>query len=389
MTRWQTKKLGDIATIRRGGSPRPIQDYMIANDEEGFNWLKIGDVPKGNRYIFKTSGKIKPDGLKKTTLVKKGDFILSNSMSFGRPYIMMTDACIHDGWLTLQSIDQAIDKQFLYYLLSSEHMQNKFKNYSAGSGVQNLKKETVQDIDFKAPEKPEQERIVKVLEAWDECIDKLDLKIVLNERLMKGLLQQLLTGNRRLPGFNDEWRSIRLGDVSDIKTGKKDNQDKVYDGSYPFFVRSPFIEKINTYSYDGEAILVPGEGNVGKIFHYIHGKFDYHQRVYKISDFTANVSGRFVYYYFVKHFAKQAKQDSVKATVDSLRLPTFMGFEVVLPSRKEQDAIVTVLDTTNNEVKKLKEKRAAIVSQKKYLLKQLITGSLRITEKPTPKGIQL
>ena len=109
--------------------------------------------------------------------------------------------------------------------------------------------------------------------------------------------------------------SSELGDVANIKTGSSNNEDKVEDGQYPFFVRSEVVERINTYSHDCEAILVPGEGRIGSIFHYICGRFDVHQRVYAITQFKADISAKFVHLYMSKNFGAWAMQNTVKATV--------------------------------------------------------------------------
>jgi len=110
--------LGEVLSIERGGSPRPISKY-ITNSEDGLNWIKIADATASDKYIYKTKEKITREGLHKTRLVNIGDFILSNSMSFGRPYIMKTTGCIHDGWLVLrQNGTKTFDTEFLYYLLS-------------------------------------------------------------------------------------------------------------------------------------------------------------------------------------------------------------------------------------------------------------------------------
>lgn len=129
-----------------------------------------------------------------------------------------------------------------------------------------------------------------------------------------------------------------MGELTSIKTGDSDLQDAVSDGRYPFFVRSDKVERSNRYLYDGEAILVPGEGRLGEIFHYINGKFDYHQRVYKISDFNG-VAAKFVMYSMMRDFKKHALQNTAKATVDSIRLPTLTEFQLSLPKPKEQKKI--------------------------------------------------
>jgi type I restriction enzyme S subunit len=133
--RWQTKKLGEICEIERGGSPRPIQNF-ITTDPTGINWIKIGDATASGKYIYKTEEKIKPDGVKRSRMVYEGDFILSNSMSFGRPYIMKTTGCIHDGWLVLRQ--PKIDQDYLYHVLGSDLLFSQFDRLAAGSTVRNL-----------------------------------------------------------------------------------------------------------------------------------------------------------------------------------------------------------------------------------------------------------
>jgi type I restriction enzyme S subunit len=114
---WELKKLGEVLTIERGGSPRPIKKYLT-DSSEGINWIKISDATASNKYIYETKEKITKDGLHKTRLVNEGDFLLSNSMSFGRPYIMKTTGCIHDGWLVLKQDEKKVfETEYLYYLL--------------------------------------------------------------------------------------------------------------------------------------------------------------------------------------------------------------------------------------------------------------------------------
>ena len=115
---WEYKKIGDICIVERGGSPRPINQF-ITDDENGINWIKIGDTIKGRKIISSTKQKIKPEGLSKTRLVHKGDLLLTNSMSFGQPYILGIDGCIHDGWVCLSDI-KFVSREFLYYFLCSE-----------------------------------------------------------------------------------------------------------------------------------------------------------------------------------------------------------------------------------------------------------------------------
>nr|WP_277926043.1 restriction endonuclease subunit S [Sphingomonas sp. JXJ CY 53] len=228
------------------------------------------------------------------------------------------------------------------------------------------------------PTPKEQQRIGAALKDIDDLIASLDALIAKKRDIKQAAMQQLLTGKTRLAGFEGEWVSQALGGLSKIKTGSKNNQDKSEDGEFPFFVRSATVERISKHSYDCEAILVPGEGGIGSIFHYMFGKFDAHQRVYVINDFNG-IDGRFLYYQMAMSFGAYAMQNSVKATVDSLRLPTFQTFEVHMPvSIDEQKSIVGALDAIVDEISALDARRGKIVALKEGMMQQLLTGRIRL-----------
>ena len=229
------------------------------------------------------------------------------------------------------------------------------------------------------PTKTEQEAIAEALSDADTLIESLEQFLAKKRQLKQGAMQELLTGKRRLPGYCGQWEIMRLGEIAHIKTGGRNNQDKVEDGEYPFFVRSATVERINCFSYDCEAILVPGEGGIGNIFHYIRGRFDVHQRVYAITQFSPGTSGRFVYFYMAEKFGAHAMQNSVKATVDSLRLPTFQNFELVMPPTvEEQTAIAALLSDMDTESATLEAKLAKTRQLKQGMMQELLTGRIRL-----------
>lgn len=162
MNHWNYVALGDICTVERGESPRPIDDF-ITTESDGINWIKIGDTDE-SMYITKTAQKIKPEGMKKSRYVKPGDFLLSNSMSFGRPYILKIDGCIHDGWLVLRDENNVFDKKFLYYYLSAPITYEKFKSMAVGGVVNNLNSDMVRKIRVPLPSKQEQRDIADSLD---------------------------------------------------------------------------------------------------------------------------------------------------------------------------------------------------------------------------------
>ena len=247
---------------------------------------------------------------------------------------------------------------------------------------------TVESVEFRwlksfaialPPTKAEQEAIAEAMSDADALIESLEQFLTKKRRIKKGAMQELLTGKKRLPGFSGEWEVKRLGEIAFIKTGGRNNQDKSENGEYPFFVRSATVERINSYSYDCEAILIPGEGGIGDIFHYVRGRFDVHQRVYAITQFSPETLGRFVYVYMVEKFGAHAMRNSVKATVDSLRLPTFQNFELVMPPTvEEQITIATILSDMDAEIVALETKLAKARQLKQGMMQELLTGRIRL-----------
>jgi len=166
---WEQRKLGEIVVIERGGSPRPIEKY-VTESNDGLNWIKIGDAPTQGRYIIKSSERIKASGLSKTRQVFPGDLILSNSMSFGKPYIMGIEGCIHDGWLLIRNTNNIFYLKFLCHMLSTKYLLDQYKMFAAGSTVNNLNKELVENASVRFPKISEQKKIGKYLESLDHLI---------------------------------------------------------------------------------------------------------------------------------------------------------------------------------------------------------------------------
>ena len=187
---WEQRKLGEVVVIERGGSPRPIEKY-ITESNDGLNWIKIGDAPVQGRYITKTSEKIKKSGLSKTRQVFPGDLILSNSMSFGKPYIMGIEGCIHDGWLVIKNKNNVFDLKFLCHMLSTEYLFNQYKMFAAGSTVNNLNKELVGNASVRFPKMLEQRKIGKHLESLDRLITLHQSKLEKLQKIKKSMLESM------------------------------------------------------------------------------------------------------------------------------------------------------------------------------------------------------
>ena len=216
---WEQRKFSELVQIERGGSPRPIDDF-ITDTPNGLNWIKIGDAPTQGNYITKTAEKIRPEGLSKTREVHPGDLILSNSMSFGKPYIMGIDGCIHDGWLLIRNTYGVFDLTFLCHLLGTPQMLSQYRSLAAGSTVNNLNKELVGNTVVTIPSITEQRVLGDYLEQLDNLITLHQRKFEKLTNVKKSMLEKMFPQNGssypeiRFKGFTDPWEQRKLGELA-------------------------------------------------------------------------------------------------------------------------------------------------------------------------------
>ena len=216
---WEQRKFSELVQIERGGSPRPIDDF-ITDAPNGLNWVKIGDAPTQGNYITKTAEKIRPEGLSKTREVHPGDLILSNSMSFGKPYIMGIDGCIHDGWLLIRNTYGVFDLTFLCHLLGTPQMLSQYRSLAAGSTVNNLNKELVGNTVVTIPSITEQRVLGDYLEQLDNLITLHQRKYEKLVNIKKSMLDKMFPQNGasvpeiRFKGFTDPWEQRKLGEIA-------------------------------------------------------------------------------------------------------------------------------------------------------------------------------
>lgn len=244
------------------------------------------------------------------------------------------------------------------------------------------------------PTKKEQRAIAEALSDVDALLVGLDRLIAKKRDLKQAAMQQLLTGQTRLPGFTHsgkkfrqseigllpvDWEVAQVRQLAAIATGSRNTQDRDGEGAYPFFVRSSTIEKISTYSFDGEAVLTAGDGvGTGKVFHYINGKFDFHQRVYKISDFSPHLDGRFFFLVFTTRFYDRIMSMTAKSSVDSVRMEMIADMVIPLPSMAEQSSIAGVLWEMEAELTVLDHRRDKTRALKQAMMQELLTGKTRL-----------
>jgi len=386
---WEQRKLSELVEIERGGSPRPIERY-ITDDPCGLNWVKIGDAPELGRYITQTTEKIKPEGLAKTRQVYPGDLVLSNSMSFGRPYIMAIRGCIHDGWLLIRDAQKHFDPIFLCHMLGAPQMLNQYRMFAAGSTVNNLNKELVGKAIVSLPSKDEQREIGIVL-------DRLDSLITLHQRkydklcvLKKSMLDKMfpkggsLYPQIRFAGFTDPWEQRKLGELYKEVSEKNDltyGRDRIISVAHMYFNPVVYVTEddyLKTYNVMrlGDIAF---EGNRSKNF--AHGRLVENtigdgivSHVFKV--FRPIQPFDLMYWKYSINNEKAMKDVLTRSTKASTMMhelvaKDFLNEEIAVPSLEEQRRIGAFFDRLDSLITLHQRKLELLRNIKKSMLDKM------------------
>lgn len=399
---WEALSLGEHSQIFRGGSPRPIQEFLTTSDT-GVNWIKIGDVDADAKYITATEEKIIPEGVSRSRMVYEGDLILSNSMSYGRPYIMNIQGCVHDGWLVIQKYDKAFDRDYLYYALSSNLTMQQYIAMAAGSSVQNLNKEKVAKVVLPKPEIPEQKKIAEILSDADVLITDLQKLIRKKKDIRQGTMQMLVTGKKRLNGYSGEWVKINLAKNSKLKarigwqglttaeyldegysylitgTDFQDGQIK-WNGCH-FVNYDRYVQDPNIQVTDGDLLLTK-DGTIGKVAYVTNLKrpATLNSGVFVVKPITDAYTAHFMFYVLESSVFKEFLQQlSAGSTINYLYQKDLVKFDLfVPPTIEEQEAISEILFDMDSEIHKLEDKLNKYEEVKQGMMEELLTGKVRL-----------
>lgn len=338
-----------------------------------------------------------PASFETYNIVENGDIVfrltdLQNDKRSLRTGIVTQRGIITSAYVTIRPKIR-LDSRFFHYLYHMYDICKVF--YGMGDGVrQGMGFEDLKNIPTLIPPLKTQQKIADYLDKkcgeidatiakQKESIEKLKAykQSLISETVTKGLDKSAPlkpSGIKWLGEISQNARIIRLRFLSSIQTGDKDTANRVENGKYPFYVRSPIVERIDTFSFDGEAILMAGDGvGAGKVFHYVNGKFDYHQRVYNIHNLKG-VLGKFLYYYLRENFYKEIEQSNAKSTVDSIRLPMLLDFPIIVYPYDLQKEIVSFLDKKVAEIDAIIIKKQNIIQKldayKKSLIFECVTG---------------
>ena len=363
------EKFQNLVTLQRGSSPRPIIKY-ITTSEDGVNWIKIGDVSTGKTFIDKTAEKITKEGAEKSRKVQVGDLILSNSMSFGRPYIMKIDGYIHDGWFVLKNYQKNFNREYLCQLLTSPIIQKQYKRLAAGGVVNNISSELVNAVIVNVPSLQEQERIANFLTKVDKIIEKQDEKVKNLEKYKKGMMQKIFSQDIRFKDENGdeypEWEEAKLSQyINAISSGK--TKIKSDEGIYKVYGSTGVIGYSNNFDYFGEYVLIARVGANAGIINRINEKCG-------ISDNTLVIEcSDKMNYVFLEYMLRSY---NLSKLIFGSGQPLVTGgqiknIEMNLPILEEQIKIAGFLSSVDNIVKKEEEKLEKLKEWKKGLLQQM------------------
>ncbi|GGD47592.1 hypothetical protein GCM10012288_22280 [Malaciobacter pacificus] len=389
----------------------------LIDGDRGSNYPKDEDFFDQGHCIFLSAKNVTKNGFKfdqlqfinkeKDDKLRKGklernDIVLTTrgtvgNISYFNKSVKYNHIRINSGMIILRNENKTLVTDYLYKFLNSNIFDNQIGNTVFGSAQPQL---TVKEIEkffmFFPKEKKEQEKIAKILSTLDTAIESTQKLIDKEKNIKKGLMSDLLqngidkNGKIRTPKTHkykdselgpipEEWEVDVVENHSKIITGNKDTQDRLDDGVYPFYVRSQTVERINSYSFDGEAVLTAGDGvGVGKVFHHVNEKFDFHQRVYCIHEFSMKLDSKFFFEYFKTYFIEQVNKYSAKGSVDSVRYDMIALMNIPMPNIDEQIKIAKILNIQDKKIEKEEENLAKLKELKKALMSDLLSGKVRV-----------
>ena len=389
MVEW--KKLGDIMQIVRGASPRPIKNY-ITSDINGVNWIKIGDVAPGAKYVTRCNEKITKEGAEKSRYLHTGDFILSNSMSFGRPYILKIDGCIHDGWIAMSDYKKSVSSGYLYEILNSNSVQDYWKmKANNGGAMTNLNSDIVRDTKIPIPSLEEQNRIVGILDTFTASIDDLKEQIAQRRKQYEYYRDQLLDlegkegvemktlgeiCSKLTDGSHFSPRSVEHGyympSVKDMTNKGFDysNCKQISKEDYESLIRTGCKPKIHD-------VLIAKDGSMLKYAFPVIKDEDIVilSSIAILTPRTKVITSAYLSHYLKcgKVKEKTIREYSSKGGVPRIILKNFKKICVCIPPLSEQQRIVSILDTFEASIQNLEAQLSQREKQYDYYRNKLLT----------------
>ena len=354
---WKRTIFKNVITLQRGSSPRPIIEYVTTSDD-GVNWIKIGDMPHFGRIVTSTEEKITKEGAKKSRQVNKGDLILSNSMSYGLPYIMGIDGYIHDGWFVLKNFENTFDKDYLCNLLISSAIQNQYKRLAAGGVVQNISSDLVNSVSVSIPTMMEQKKISSLLNLIDERIATQNKIIDKLQSLIKGIAQKIVRSNKP---------NVRLYECVECSSSTQQESEVCEQGAYPVYGANGIVGYLDDYNTEGEAVYIIKDGSGVGTVSYVTGKCS---ATGTLNTLQAKDGYSLQYlYYLLKVFNFEPYKTGM--AIPHIYFKDYGKAKVFCPSYTEQLQYARLLSAIDSKLSVEKNTLRNLSLQKQYLLRQM------------------
>lgn len=383
MDEWREYRLGDLfervtrknTNLESDNVLTISAQYGLINQEEFFNKSVAGK--NLNNYY----------------LLKKGEFAYNKSYSAGYPMgatkmlEKYEEGIVSTLYICFRSKSNLVNNEyFKYYFESKQYYDELSKIAEEGArnhGLLNVNANDFFNIKINVPEIEEQKKISTIINNTNNIISKKVEKIEQIQRQKKKIIEKIFNKEIKLTNENGkiykEWENYYIKDIADVSNGKSNTQDAVKNGKYPFYNRSEQISSSDKYLFDEEAIITIGDGKIGKVFHYVNGKYDLHQRRYRIFNFDiSRITAKYFYHYFSNFFYKRAISMSAKGTVDSVRMNFITEMKIPVPCIEEQNKIVKILDKFDEIIKDLTKECDEFKKLKQGLMQQLLTGKIRV-----------
>ena len=378
---WEQRKLGDVADVTKLAGFE-FTEHIVYSDEgniialRGLNikngQLILDDVKyiDGSNFSKLNRSKLYMDDIMFTYVGTVGEvaIIKENDRFYLAPNVSR---------IRIQSDDSP--KFISHYMRTDSFYKSVIYPLIATSSQPALSMENIRKFEICLPRnREEQDRLSEWFDELDHLITLHQRKLSKLKNIKKSMLEKMFPQNSemrpeiRFAGFTDDWEQRKVSELCSISTGKSNTQDKVEDGEYPFYVRSPIIERSTKYLYDEEAVLTVGDGvGTGKVFHYVNGKYDLHQRCYRMYDFTDELNAHYFYHTFSKLFYKRVMAMTAKTSVDSVRLEMIANMEIPAPKIEEQVKIGTYFDNLDNLITLHQRKLEKLGKIKKAMLEKM------------------
>lgn len=403
---WYISKLSELAQIKRGASPRPINNPKWFSEKKNVGWIRISDVTKTKKYLNSTEQYLSDEGVAKSRLVKPNDLIMSICATVGKPIILNIDACIHDGFILFDDLNNSkIITDYLYYLLQKK--EEEFKGMGQTGTQANLNTNIVGSTLIAIPTIKEQKKIASILSTVDKQIDNVDALIEKNKELKKGLMQTLLTKGIGHTKFKkteigeipEEWEVKKVEDICEVKGGKrlpKGYQLEDEDNAFPYirvadmymggikqddikYVPRDIVDKIKNYKISKDDLFISVAGTLG-IVGQVPDELD-GANLTENADKLCNIQINKLYLMKVLQsniIQSIIEAEQTKSAQPKLALTRIKEFLIPIPSDREQVKIASILVEVDEKINVYENKKNKLEMLKKGLMQKLLIGKIRV-----------